>query len=213
MKGKKSFVAYTDWKEMFEELPDEDAGKLIKHIFRYVNDENPETDSLLVRALFAQIKTTLKRDLDKWDNLRRQRSEAGKASAASRKGKSTLVNEKKQKPTVVNENSRTSTVRVSVSDSVNVNVKESVNTRAFQFLENKSKLRLEQEFSIPFKKQIRDLPRFIDSFNDKVDFEEIPFEPKKLIARLRTFARNWIEIQKKEKPQATQTTTSSIRTV
>jgi hypothetical protein len=40
--GKKSFIAYADWLETFEELTDEEAGKLVKHLFRYVNDQDPE---------------------------------------------------------------------------------------------------------------------------------------------------------------------------
>ena len=65
--NKKSFIAYSDWHEMFKQLPDDVAGKLIKHIFSYVNDENPSTDDFVINALFAQIKNTLKRDLTKWE--------------------------------------------------------------------------------------------------------------------------------------------------
>jgi hypothetical protein len=39
--NKKAFVAYCDWLESFEELTDEEAGKLAKHLFRYVNDLKP----------------------------------------------------------------------------------------------------------------------------------------------------------------------------
>jgi hypothetical protein len=78
MEGKKSFVLYTDQREVFEELSDEDAGKLIKHIFSYVNDENPETDHKLIRLAFLPIKTQLKRDLKMWDEKKHLRSEAGK---------------------------------------------------------------------------------------------------------------------------------------
>lgn len=66
MKGKKSFLFYNDWSETFDSLPDEKAGQLIKHILRYVKDENPTSDDLLINAVFANIKATLKRDLDKW---------------------------------------------------------------------------------------------------------------------------------------------------
>lgn len=82
--GKKSFIAYADWKGVFDELPNEDAGILIKHIFAYVNDENPVSDSILIRAVFANIKTTLKRDLCKYEIIRQKRSMAGKASADKR---------------------------------------------------------------------------------------------------------------------------------
>ena len=64
--NKKSFLFYVDWNETFKALPDEKAGLLIKHICSYVNDQNPITDDLLINAVFANIKATLKRDLDKW---------------------------------------------------------------------------------------------------------------------------------------------------
>jgi len=120
--GKKSFIAYSDWHNVFSKLPDEVAGKLIKHVFSYVNDENPECDDYVINALFEQIKATLKRDLDKWDKQRLQRSEAGKKSAAIRATKSndrsTTVNDRSTK---LNETVRNSTVScklLDVSDSV-----------------------------------------------------------------------------------------------
>lgn len=76
--GKKSFVAYADWKGMFDELPDELAGKLIKHIFAYVNDESPETEDFVIKALFSQIKSTLKRDLQKWEDIKENKSLSGR---------------------------------------------------------------------------------------------------------------------------------------
>lgn len=124
--GKKSFIAYSDWKDVFDELPDEDAGKLIKHIFAYVNDENPESDSVLIRAVFANIKTTLKRDLDKWESQINQRREAGKRSAEQRKA--TTV---QRKATSVDSRARNSTVNVSVSDSVNDSVNEKKKKKGF----------------------------------------------------------------------------------
>jgi len=78
MQGKKSFVLYTDQREVFDELSDEDAGKLIKHIFSYVNDEDPITEDKLIKIAFLPIKTQLKRDLRIWDEKKEQRAEAGK---------------------------------------------------------------------------------------------------------------------------------------
>ena len=40
--NKKSFIAYTDWKDTFDALPNDKAGILIKHIYAYVNDEDPQ---------------------------------------------------------------------------------------------------------------------------------------------------------------------------
>jgi hypothetical protein len=90
--NKKSFIAYADWKETFDALSDEKAGQLIKHIFAYVNDENPESEDMLINAVFASIKQTLKRDLRKWENQYTQRVAAGKKSAKVRKHNSTVVN-------------------------------------------------------------------------------------------------------------------------
>jgi hypothetical protein len=94
MEGKKSFVLYTDQREVFDELDDEDAGKLIKHIFSYVNDENPDTQDKLLRIAFAPIKTQLKRDLKSWENKQEQRKEAARKSVESRQRTATDVNER-----------------------------------------------------------------------------------------------------------------------
>jgi hypothetical protein len=65
--GKKSFVAYCDWIEIFEELEDCEAGQLAKHLFRYVNDLDPEAESREVKLCFIAIKQSLKRDLKKYE--------------------------------------------------------------------------------------------------------------------------------------------------
>jgi len=117
-KDKKSFVLYSDQKELIEALSDEQAGKLIKHIYKYVNDENPKLEDPILNIAFVPIKQQLKRDLQKWEDQRKQRSEAGKKSAKSRKRKSTSVNERQRASTVnVNDN-----VNVNVNDNVNDNV-------------------------------------------------------------------------------------------
>ena len=77
-KGKKSFVLYSDYKELFSELSDEYAGKLIKHIFAYVNDENPQTDDQIINVSFIPIKLQLKRDLRKFEEIKEKRSEIGR---------------------------------------------------------------------------------------------------------------------------------------
>jgi uncharacterized phage protein (TIGR02220 family) len=78
--NKKSFTAYCDWNTTFNSLPDDKAGQLIKHILSYVNDQNPQTNDLLINAVFASIKATLKRDLVKWE----AKSEKNKESALIR---------------------------------------------------------------------------------------------------------------------------------
>ena len=120
MQGKKSFVLYTDQREVFEELDDEQAGKLIKHIFSYVNDENPETDDKFVRLAFLPIKTQLKRDLRIWDEKKHLRVEAGKKGglAKASNARIDLANPS---------NATNSLANVAVNVNGNVNVNDNVN--------------------------------------------------------------------------------------
>jgi len=83
-KDKKGFILYADQKELFEQLPDDKAGQLIKFIMSYVNDENPQTDDLIINLAFTPIKQQLKRDLEKFEQTKANRSEAGKAGANKR---------------------------------------------------------------------------------------------------------------------------------
>jgi len=76
--GKSSFVMYSDWISVFDKLKDQEAGVLIKHIFAYVNDLDPEPKDRLTEIAFEPIKQTLKRDLRKWEGETGTRSDAGK---------------------------------------------------------------------------------------------------------------------------------------
>lgn len=73
-KEKNGFVLYCDVIHTAEKLTDEQAGKLFKHILRYVNDQNPECD-FVTEIAFEPIKQTLKRDLVKYENKRAQNKE------------------------------------------------------------------------------------------------------------------------------------------
>ena len=74
---KKSFILYCDTQDLINQLPDEVAGKLLKHIFAYVNDENPQSDDILLNVAFAPIKAQLKRDLKSYESKRKERSRSG----------------------------------------------------------------------------------------------------------------------------------------
>lgn len=114
--NKKSFILYCDQKGIWDKLTDEQAGKLIKHIISYVNDENPKTDDFIIELAFEPIKQQLKRDLKKWERQYNQRVEAGKRSAESRKRNSTAVDGR----------SHSSTVNVNDNVTVNVNGNEDI---------------------------------------------------------------------------------------
>lgn len=122
---KKSFILYLDQKELFDKLPDETAGKLIKHIFSYVNCEEPKADDLIVDIAFSSVKASLKRDLKKWEAQLEQRREAGRISAQKRaERKATSVNERSVSSNETQRNP-TDSVSVSVNVSDNVSVSDS----------------------------------------------------------------------------------------
>lgn len=114
--NKKSFVLYSDSQGLVNQLPDDVAGRLLKHIYAYVNDENPTTDELLLNIAFEPIKMQLKRDLVKYEKKRDQWSEAGKKSAKQR----ALIKYNESQRTLTNVDS-VATV-LTVNDNVNVNV-------------------------------------------------------------------------------------------
>jgi hypothetical protein len=85
--NKKSFILYADQKGVFDQLPDELAGKLIKHILAYVNDENPISDNLIINIAFEPIKQSLKRDLRRWEDYIEKQSLNGKKGGRPPKAK------------------------------------------------------------------------------------------------------------------------------
>ena len=116
--GKKSFIAYCDWKETFEELSDEEAGRLVKHLFKYVNDEHPETSDKLTKMCFIPIQQSLKRDLDKYDKYIDKQKVNGSKGGRPKKNP---AEPKEPKPLFKNptEPKKADSVSVSVSDNVN----------------------------------------------------------------------------------------------
>jgi len=70
--NKKSFLLYCDLIHTVEQLTDEQAGDLFKHILRYVNDQEPQTENVITRIAFEPIKQSLKRDLQKYEDIRKR---------------------------------------------------------------------------------------------------------------------------------------------
>ena len=114
VENKKSFVLYSDSQGLVNQLPDDVAGRLFKHIYAFVNEQNPISEELLLNIAFEPIKMQLKRDLLKWESQLEQRRQAGLKSAEVRKRNSTIVNER----------SISSTDNVNVNDNVSVTVND-----------------------------------------------------------------------------------------
>ena len=199
MHGKKSFVLYSDVKDVLDLLPDEQAGKLFKLILEYVNDNDPESDDPLVKLAFAPIKAQLKRDLNKWQGIREKRSEAGKKSAQVRAEQketiSTSVESVKQTLTNDKQTPTNLTVNDNVNDNVNVNVNDNVNDNAMNNLKlrktsfgAKLKPYLEQ-FGEPLLREFYEYWTEHNEQGQKMRFEYSKNQPFNVSRRLATWSK------------------------
>jgi uncharacterized phage protein (TIGR02220 family) len=121
MKSKKSFILYNDQREVIETLTDEQVGKLFKALFAYVDGEAVNLEPI-VNIAFINIRQSIDRAVEKWEEVAEMRSEFGKMGAEKRwKGKPR--NEKMAKIAkailpMANDGKNAVSVSVSVSDSV-----------------------------------------------------------------------------------------------
>lgn len=104
-------------------LPDDIAGRLFKHIYAYVNDENPTSDELLINLVFEPIKLQLKRDLKDWESEKTQRSDAGKKGMEARWAKHNEV-----KKSITTDNTVINPI-TNITDTVTVNVTDTVTVK------------------------------------------------------------------------------------
>lgn len=72
---KNGFLLYKDLIKTVQKLPKDKAGELFMHILKYVNDEEPETDDLLIEVAFEPVKQKLKRDLKKYEETKEKNRE------------------------------------------------------------------------------------------------------------------------------------------
>ena len=114
MESKNSFILYCDLIHTVEKMPDDKAGELFKHILKYVNDLNPETDDLIIQLTFEPIKQQLKRDLSKWKNyIEKQKVNGSKGGRPKNPTESQETQAFSEKP------KKADNVSVSVNDNVN----------------------------------------------------------------------------------------------
>lgn len=128
--GKKKVIVYTDWITQFKDLTDEEAGKLIKHFFEYVNDLNPQSDRL-IELLFNPIKATLKRDLEAWESKQQTNKENGLKGGRPKK-EITEINPNNPNGFLITQNNPEKGVSVSVSVNDSVNDRKDINTFNFK---------------------------------------------------------------------------------
>jgi len=168
--NKKSFLLYCDLIHTVQKLSDDQAGKLFKHVLEYVNDLNPTTEDLLTQVCFEPIRQNLKRDLQKYEQIRKKKSEAGKKGMAKRWAKDN------------NDNTCYKPI-TEITDNVIVNVKDIY--RSFAHLS----MSLEQfkKLEVDYNKQQ------IDSCLDSIE----NFKNNKKYKSLYLTAKNWLKKEPK----------------
>jgi len=75
---KESFILYTEQQELFKELSDEQAGELIKGIFKYVKTGELPSFSGISKMAFIPIRQMLDRNLIKYEEKREKLRQNGK---------------------------------------------------------------------------------------------------------------------------------------
>ena len=179
-KDKKSFILYVDQKDLFNKLPDEIAGKLIKHIYSYVNDENPKSDDLIVEIAFEPIKQQLKRDLKLFEEKRVKRSEAGLAGANKRWKE--MPNDANEWQTIANDSKRINGI-AKIADNVNDNDNDIYRSFAHLSIKNADVEKLLTKYSID------DIDEVLDSIEN--------FKGNKKYTSLYLTASKWLSKNKK----------------
>jgi len=119
--GKKSVIIYADWIDKFEELEDDEAGRLIKHFFRYVNDLNPIAPDRITKLSFLDIEKSLKRDLVKWE----ERAERSRTNGL-KGGRPTNLKEPEKTQQVISEPKKPDNVNANANANDNDNVSDNV---------------------------------------------------------------------------------------
>ncbi|MDO4649169.1 MAG: DUF6291 domain-containing protein, partial [Eubacteriales bacterium] len=67
MADKKSFIMYTEWKNVFEKLPAEKAGILIQAVFAFESGEEVSFDDPMMDAMFSLIQPRLEENDKKYE--------------------------------------------------------------------------------------------------------------------------------------------------
>lgn len=210
--NKKSIIVYADWIELFESLTDDEAGRLIKHFFRYVNDLNPSPPDRITELSFIPIKQSLKRDLDKWEGRLSERSLNGRKGNLKKyytdiyeefeSGNITLEQAeelaKHRKTSHSEEKHRIATKKIAnIADNVSVNdsVSVSVNVSDSDILLKKETKKVFSEISVP---EIQKKPRF----NFKKKLLDYGFQEN--------LVEDWLLVRKNKKATNTQTAFESF---
>jgi hypothetical protein len=209
--NKKSFVLYCDLIHTIEKMPNDKAGLLFKHLLRYVNDQNPIIDDLLIEIAFEPIKRQLKRDLESWEESLIKKGDGGALGNLKRwhldlynkvisKELSLQKAVEQSKYRIASHSDKTVshpiasiavTVTDTVTDTVNVNVKNNIN-EFFKSLLNGSDL---ERIAMNNKLTIIEAKEYVELFKPKAELTYQTY------AKFVSHFKNWLVLNKQKTGQ------------
>ncbi len=201
-KNKSGIIVYADWINVFEELEDIEAGKLIKHFFRYVNDLNPEAPDRLTKIAFEPIKQSLKRDLEKWENKKGERSNSGKLGNLKKYTPDLYLQVTNNEINIEQAELIAKARKISLSDNSDINNSQSLANIAVSVSDSVSVT--DSVNDISFKKETKDnylkidFENFIIFWNKKVETTIIPKIEKLSDKRKKTLRSLFQEFSKEK---------------
>ncbi len=217
--GKKSIVIYSDWENIFKQLDDNEAGRLIKYVFDYVNDRDPILEDRLLKMAFEPIKMQLKRDLVKWEDIKKKRSESGskggfKSGESRNNNKQSEANEANASNVKQNEANEAVNVPVNVNVNVPVNVPVNENVPVIYSYWNllKNDLLNSQSWHESFcmNKKI-ELSKMIELLNEFISNCEASDDTKRTLSEYKKHFVNWVNTRPEKKQTNTNKEIGKIR--
>lgn len=194
MAKKDSFVLYTEQKAVLDKLTDEQAGKLIKAIYEYVEiGKMPELDNVL-DLVITPFKTVLDKDKAKYEEVSKARAEAGSKGGKQNKQTESNKNKSKQKKQLQTKGSNCDEYDNEYdNDSIKENIKKKYGENENVEFTDEEYEKVKAYFPNDYKERIQALDDYIQSKGKKYnDF----------FATLRTWARkDGYKPPPKEEPQ------------
>lgn len=147
---KKGFILYADNAEQINLLSDEEAGVLLKNLMNFVENKALSDMSPVVKMAFSFISRQVARDTEKWLEIRKNRSLAGKTAMEKRwgndnKNNTVITNDNKA---ITNDNKGITKITVNVNDNVKVNVIDRYNAICGKLLPKVTKATSQREKAI-----------------------------------------------------------------
>ena len=198
MSSKKSFVLYISNKEQFDIMTNEQAGELIKALFAFASGEEPtDFSDGMIKMAFSFISSQISRDLAKYEDICKRRSEYAKGSISKLKHKDESISEHKHKDASISKHKHTDNDNDNENekDNDNENDNENDNDNEINYIGDTEET--DKQFPAPHQKT--DYKKIIEMYHSTCkSFPQVTALSKKrkesISARLRNYTLEQIQV-------------------